>query len=406
MTRRATGIALAFLTAMISGVSIYVNSLAVKHFTDQTVYTTAKNGVAGLLLLLVLWGARRAGAGAAAASVRSPRRRTAPALLLLALIGGSVPFVLFFEGLARAQATQAAFIQKTLVVWVAILAVPLLRERFASAARARDRAADRRPGVARGQRRQGRLRPGRGDDPRPRRCSGRSRSSTSSGCWRATTRICWRPRAWDSGTLLLLGWLAATGKLSALSSMSVEQWRWVALTGVLLTRLRRHLVRGARARPGDGRHRGARLRRRDHRAAGRDRRLEPDQRARRAADRARLRARRRDRPPYASGRTEARQQRRSAMTGRDTRVRCCSRATPTRPTRSVCAEPIVPARCSSTVTARVCDPGLAEVARSFDGAWPYLSADRPQQPHRRPARRARGRGLLGRQRTARPGPRR
>ena len=41
-----------------------------------------------------------------------------------------MPFVLFFEGLARAEATQAAFIQKTLVVWVALLAVPLLRERF------------------------------------------------------------------------------------------------------------------------------------------------------------------------------------------------------------------------------------------------------------------------------------
>ena len=29
----------------------------------------------------------------------------------VAVIGGSVPFVLFFEGLARAEATQAAFIQ-------------------------------------------------------------------------------------------------------------------------------------------------------------------------------------------------------------------------------------------------------------------------------------------------------
>src|SRR5579884_1163164 len=130
MSNRTTGIALAFVTATISGVSIYVNSLAVKHFTDQTVYTTAKNAIAGLLLLLVLWVAVRR-------TPRTTRRRslppphiTAPALLLLALIGGSIPFVLFFEGLARAQATQAAFIQKTLVIWVAILAVPLLRERF------------------------------------------------------------------------------------------------------------------------------------------------------------------------------------------------------------------------------------------------------------------------------------
>ena len=48
----------------------------------------------------------------------------------MAIIGGSVPFVLFFEGLARAQSTQAAFIQKTLVIWVALLAVPFLRERL------------------------------------------------------------------------------------------------------------------------------------------------------------------------------------------------------------------------------------------------------------------------------------
>ena len=66
---------------------------------------------------------------AARPTVRLTRRRMA-GLLAVATIGGSVPFVLFFEGLARAEATQAAFIQKTLVVWVALLAVPLLHERI------------------------------------------------------------------------------------------------------------------------------------------------------------------------------------------------------------------------------------------------------------------------------------
>ena len=41
-----------------------------------------------------------------------------------------MPFVLFFEGLARASSTAAAFIHKTLVIWVALLAVPLLGERL------------------------------------------------------------------------------------------------------------------------------------------------------------------------------------------------------------------------------------------------------------------------------------
>ena len=41
-----------------------------------------------------------------------------------------MPFVLFFEGLARASSTQAAFLNKTLVLWVALLAVVILKERL------------------------------------------------------------------------------------------------------------------------------------------------------------------------------------------------------------------------------------------------------------------------------------
>ena len=124
MNRRTTGILIAFVTACISGVSIWVNSHAVTRFHDATVYTTAKNAVAGLVLLaLAAPLVDRAGERTA----RIPRRRW-PALIAIALVGGSVPFVLFFEGLARAEATQASFIQKTLVVWVALLVVPLRRE--------------------------------------------------------------------------------------------------------------------------------------------------------------------------------------------------------------------------------------------------------------------------------------
>src|SRR5262249_28655940 len=127
MSRRSTGIALAFVTACISGVPIWVNAHAVAHFGDATVYTTAKNAVAGLLLVVL------ALAPAGAVRARARVRSYSPALIAIALIGGSVPFVLFFEGLARAQATQASFIQKTLVGWVALLAVPLLRERLGPA---------------------------------------------------------------------------------------------------------------------------------------------------------------------------------------------------------------------------------------------------------------------------------
>ena len=124
--RRRTGIALAGLAACLSGVAVFVNGYGVKQFPDATTYTTAKNMVAALLLV----------AAFAFVSRSSPVRAALPrsrrgwfALAAIAVVGGSIPFVLFFEGLARASSVDAAFLQKTLVVWVALLAVPLLGER-------------------------------------------------------------------------------------------------------------------------------------------------------------------------------------------------------------------------------------------------------------------------------------
>lgn len=124
------GVLAAFAAAAISGVAVFVNGYGVRAVPDATVYTTAKNLVAAAVLGLI------ALVAAARAHARPPVVRPAhrPAswtgLALLGVIGGSVPFVLFFEGLARASSTHAAFLQKTLVVWVALLAVPLLGERL------------------------------------------------------------------------------------------------------------------------------------------------------------------------------------------------------------------------------------------------------------------------------------
>jgi drug/metabolite transporter (DMT)-like permease len=125
----ASGLALAFATAIISGVAIFANAYGVAAFgSGGGVYTTAKNLVAAVLLMLVT---------AAATRARSEEGFTRPrtsaqwaGLVLVAVIGGSVPFLMFFEGLARASSLQAAFIHKTLLVWVSLLAWPLLRERI------------------------------------------------------------------------------------------------------------------------------------------------------------------------------------------------------------------------------------------------------------------------------------
>jgi drug/metabolite transporter (DMT)-like permease len=98
--------------------------LATREFTDLTLFATLKNTLVGLALLILV--ARPATLG----EIKRLDRRHALGLALLGLIGGSIPFVLFFEGLSQVTSGNAAFLHKTLFVWVAILAPIVLRERL------------------------------------------------------------------------------------------------------------------------------------------------------------------------------------------------------------------------------------------------------------------------------------
>jgi len=146
--RGLPGLAVAGLTALISGVSVFVNSYGVHAVAEPAVYTTAKNLVAAALLaagglVAVAW-RRRDRDAAGARWVERPRptagvrqhpggRGIGPARLValayVGVAGGGVAFVLFFDGLARTTATSAAFLKDTLVILVAALAIPFLRER-------------------------------------------------------------------------------------------------------------------------------------------------------------------------------------------------------------------------------------------------------------------------------------
>jgi len=143
------GVVVAGMTALISGLSVFVNSYGVHSIAPPSVYTTAKNLVATFLLAtvaLMAWGIRRRSRDSVAARFvattrdpGSPRqapgswRTLGPArwagLVYVGIIGGGIAFVLFFEGLADTTATSAAFWRDTLVVWVAMLALVFLRER-------------------------------------------------------------------------------------------------------------------------------------------------------------------------------------------------------------------------------------------------------------------------------------
>lgn len=123
----AWGVALAASTALISGVSVFVNGLIVKEFADPVALTGARNALVGLALVAILV------ASGGVAEVRTLRGPRAAGVLALALIGGSIPFILFFSGLAAAGGPGAAIIHKTMFVWVAVLAVPFLGERLGAA---------------------------------------------------------------------------------------------------------------------------------------------------------------------------------------------------------------------------------------------------------------------------------
>jgi len=128
LVSRKRGIGFALGAAGVSGIAVFVNGLAIRRFDDATVYTTAKNLVAGALLVAALLATTRI--TRRASDLGETARRAWPTLAVIAVVGGAVPFVLFFEGLARATSTNAAFIHKTLVVWVAIGATIVLRERL------------------------------------------------------------------------------------------------------------------------------------------------------------------------------------------------------------------------------------------------------------------------------------
>ncbi len=127
---RRWGIGIAAVTAVISGFAVFMNGYGVRAWKEAGVstasYTTMKNLVAavllGTILVLATRTKRRSG------FTRPQRPAHWFGLAAVAFIGGAVPFLLFFEGLSRATSGQAALLHKTLVIWVALLAVPLLRE--------------------------------------------------------------------------------------------------------------------------------------------------------------------------------------------------------------------------------------------------------------------------------------
>lgn len=118
------GIYLAFATAFISGFSNFVNKIAVDIVKPPLVFTAEKNAFVGLLIIGVLLASWKW------KEIKTLKRKEILFLTLIGIIGGSIPFYLFFTGLSQIPAINGAMIHKTLFIWVAILAIPFLKEKI------------------------------------------------------------------------------------------------------------------------------------------------------------------------------------------------------------------------------------------------------------------------------------
>lgn len=119
--RSATLLALA--AAAISGTNNFLTKIALTAVGNPIVFTTLKNAIVAVFLIGVVLVFRRW------REIATLTKHQLAKLLAIGVIGGSVPFALYFTGLARTSALNASLIHKTLFVWVLLLAIPILKER-------------------------------------------------------------------------------------------------------------------------------------------------------------------------------------------------------------------------------------------------------------------------------------
>jgi drug/metabolite transporter (DMT)-like permease len=221
------GYVFAALAAAISGVSVYVNALGVKSFSDPVLYTALKDGLVGIVLLVPL-----ALSPGWKAEYRRLSRRTWAWIIALALTGGSVPFALFYSGLQTTTAATGALINHFQFVLVALFAACFLREHI-------------RPGIWAGFAvlLLGTL-----------VGSNLQALEWNQGAWliaastvlfaidfviakhllRGLATLTVMTARMTLGTAMLFVYVIALGRLAPVASLTVSQWSFVAVTGVLL----------------------------------------------------------------------------------------------------------------------------------------------------------------------------
>jgi drug/metabolite transporter (DMT)-like permease len=111
------------LTALVSGISIFLNKFGVKGINPY-IFTWSKNVLVALFLLsaLILLKEFR--------NLKELTSKQWGKLVAIGFFGGSIPFLLFFKGLSMAPSATASLLHKSMFVFVAFAAVFFLKEKL------------------------------------------------------------------------------------------------------------------------------------------------------------------------------------------------------------------------------------------------------------------------------------
>ncbi|MBS3131140.1 DMT family transporter [Candidatus Woesearchaeota archaeon] len=218
------GLIFVLITAVVSGFSIFINSFGVKGF-DSSVFTFSKNIVVALLLFSIILFFNQFN------EIKKLKINHWKQLALIGLIGGSVPFLLFFRGLQMANAVTGSFIHKTLFVFAAVFAMFFLRERLTKGFVIGASLILLGTYLMAG--------------PELSFSAGHIMILAAAVLWAAENVIAKHALAELSGnivafgrmffgSLFILAFLIATGKFSIIYSMSFAQYSWIIITSLLL----------------------------------------------------------------------------------------------------------------------------------------------------------------------------
>ena len=122
MKKEVLGTTLAFCTAIISGFSIFANKIFIVNL-DPAVFTAVRATIIGLVFLVLsfILGSWKK---------KENKKTNWFYLLVIGIVGGGLAFLLFFNGLKLTTGARAAFLHKTLPLYVLVLAFIFLKEKI------------------------------------------------------------------------------------------------------------------------------------------------------------------------------------------------------------------------------------------------------------------------------------